>query len=427
MMHQISRRTMIQQVSAATAAALSGHRLSFGNEDPLQPKLVAGVVSAYYHNSHADMIIGRILNGWNHDGGPGPALKLASLYVDQFPKKDLARELAKKHGFPIFDNIADAVTLGRNKTAVDGVISVVEHGNYPSSDLGQRLYPRFRFLNEIAKAFESTGRVVPVFSDKHLGPAWSDAQKMYRRAKQLGIPFMAGSSLPVTFRKPDQTVPLGADFKEIVGIGYGGLDSYGFHTLALLQAIAERRSGGETGIEWVRCIQGKEIWNVIDEGFVSEALFNAVLDVTPHGNRDRLRQLTGDRVALYQFQYRDGLRGAAFMLNGVARGMSVGVHVKGEKLPTAFNGELRDEPRFPHFSYLLKAIERMIHTGRPSYPVERTYLVSGLLDRLLTSRVGGHQKRETPELAIAYKPVDYPFGPRPDLSLDPRSKAVISK
>ena len=127
---------------------------------------------------------------------------LASLYTDQVPESDISRELAVKYGVPIFPTIREALTLGGDSLAVDGVVLVGEHGTYPFNEKGQHMYPRRRFFEETVAVFKQSGRVVPVFNDEHLAWNWEDAKWMYDTASEMKIPFMAGSSMPVSPRIP---------------------------------------------------------------------------------------------------------------------------------------------------------------------------------------------------------------------------------
>jgi len=408
--------TRREWLAGSAAALLSGGLLRAEPASPITPKPVAAVVTVYQKGLHADVLLGKILAGWNQDGGPGPALKLASLYVDQFTSKDLSRSLSKQYDFPIFDTIEGAVTVGGQSIPVDGVISIGEHGEYPWNEKGQHLYPRRRFFEEITETFKKYDRVVPVFSDKHIGPQWADAKWIYDRAQSMKVPFMAGSSLPLSYRSPEITVPLDCEIEAAVGIGYSGLDIYGAHALDCFQSLVERRRGAETGVKWVQCLQGTEMWKAVDQHVPPDLLHSALSVVTTQPTD--MRQ--NDKACLFLFQYNDGLQGAILMLTGWAAGNAIAIKLKGQQPILATRFEERPKPYFPHFAYLLKGIERMVHTGKASYPVERTLLTAGILDRVLTSHAQEHEQILTPELAIQYQPVDYPHAPLPELTSDPR-------
>lgn len=410
----LPRRQFLRGAAAATLSATGALSMPEPGRAAVpvpsfeEKKKVGAVVTIYRRNSHADVILTKILEGWRHDGGAGPNLQLAALYVDQFPKGDMARELAKKHGFTIVDRIEDAVTLGTNRLAVDGVISIGEHGDYPYNDLGQHLYPRKRFLDGILRGFAACGEVTPVFSDKHLGPQWEDAQAMYRAARTAEVPFMAGSSIPVSFRKPDLDLPVDTPLDAAVGIGYGGFESYGFHTLEFFQTLVEKRSRRETGVRQLQCLTGAEMLKAIDRGVVDAEVFAAALAATPHRQGVQLSDLDPQRTGLFVLDYVDGFRGTVLMLQGLSTGFGAAVR-RADGTVQACEAEGRSEPRYPHFAFLLHAIEKMIHSGKPSYPVERTLLVSGVLDRALRSRQAGGQQIRTPELSIEYRCRDYPY------------------
>ena len=141
------------------------------------PKRIAAIVTEYRHNSHADVIVGRLVESHTLDGkGEFPNLKLVSLYTDQVPTNDTSRALMKQHGIPIYDKIEDALTLGTGKLAVDGVLLVAEHGKYPKNETGNVIWPKREMFEAITKVFRDSKASVPVFCDKHLADNWRDAK-----------------------------------------------------------------------------------------------------------------------------------------------------------------------------------------------------------------------------------------------------------
>ena len=412
MSDQIKRREFLQQSAGWAGAAALGAAFT----DPVaasgREKLpVAGIATVYHRNSHADVILGKILEGYDQQGGHGPGLKLVSLYVDQVPQGDLSRKLAKKYNVPIFDSIEGAVTVGGNGIPVAGVLSIGEHGNYPyDANTHQHKYPRRRFFDAITAAFRKHGKVVPVFNDKHLAWNFRDARHMYDTARRMKIPFMAGSSIPVAWRQPGLTLPMNCEIESTVGIGYGGMESYGFHALEGLQCMLERRKGGETGVASVQAVKGDGIWQAEKDGWWSRDLMETALAASQPGfKRDGWESRLRKDSAFYLIQYRDGLQATLAMANGVSGNFGFAAKLKGEAKPAACRHALEDKRPYGHFAHLVKGIEQMVHTGKPAYPVERTLLTTGILDRAMHSLADGQKTYNTPELAIAYKAVDWPF------------------
>jgi hypothetical protein len=385
-----------------------------------EPKRVAAVVTEYRHWSHADVIVGKILEGYVHDGKAGPNLRLVSLYADQFPANDMARDLSRKHGFALHDSIAGALTLGGNSLAVDGVICIGEHGKYPTNARGQILYPRRRFFEEVCKVLQASKRSVPVFSDKHLSAEWRDAKWMYDRARQMFMPLLAGSSVPVTWRRPELKLPMDCELVEAVQIGYGPLEGYGFHALEGLQCMAERRKGGETGVKAVQCLRGAEMWKALDGGRWSKPLLEAAMGLVPaHATGDYREATVGAKEGgVFLIEYRDGFRAAVAMMNGWIHegdggGFTFAGRIRGQEKPEATQFYLQGLDPFGHFIALVKAIDAMMQSGHAPYPVERTLLTTGILDALMTSAAERGRRLETQHLAIEYKPVDYAFATEP--------------
>ncbi|HEY8503471.1 MAG TPA: hypothetical protein VIL46_02740, partial [Gemmataceae bacterium] len=249
----MNRRTFLRRAAASGGLALlPAHAAAdFPRSQPPPrerppTKKVAVVTSAYYYLSHAYHLCGRLLYGYLRGGEfHHPDIGLASLFVEQVKDDDLSRGLARRHGFRLSPTIEDALTLGTGKLAVDGVLLVAEHGDYPYNAKGQKLYPRYPYFKEIVKVFRRSGRGVPVFCDKHLSYDFGQAKEMVGTAREMGFPLFAGSSLPITWRRPELELPLGAKVGEALVASRGELEIFGIHALEALQCMVERRTKGQ--------------------------------------------------------------------------------------------------------------------------------------------------------------------------------------
>jgi hypothetical protein len=393
---------------------------------------VAAVVTEYRPLSHADVLVTKLLQGYDLFWTPiEPRVEVVSLYLDQVPANDIGREIAARHGVPIYPTIREALTLGGDELAVDGVILVGEHGDYALNEKGQKLYPRRRFFEETVNVFRDSGRVVPVFTDKHLSYNWPDSKWIYDTAVEMDIPLMAGSSMPIAFRCPPGTVPLDSEVEEIVAVAHGPLESYGYHVLEIAQSLAERRRGYETGVAAVTCLYDDAFWAAWDaQDRWSRALQTAAIGAIAHQEGEARAFYDGRRAAgtvrqtvrppkgtppaapytgaerAFLVEYRDGLQVTVLMLAGYALDWGAAVRVKGSAEPLAFSFIQDRTSAHSNFSHLSYMVEEHVRNGKPPYPVERTLLASGLIDAAMTSHYEDGRRVETPHLEIKYSPAD---------------------
>jgi len=422
------RRFLKLSAPALMGGGLTSVASSWGiAQQDTKPIPVAALITAYYPVSHADVIVSKILEGYQRNGGePQSGLKLVSMVVEQQHQHDISQALAERYGIRLCKTIDEAITLGTEKVQVAGVLSIAEHGDYPLTPVTQqKMYPRRRYFDETVATFNRRGEAVPYFNDKHLSYRWEDAQAMVEIARKLNFPLLAGSSLPLTWRFPELELPFDCEIEAALTIGYGPIEDYGFHALEAHQCMIERRRGGEAGIREVEVAVGKDILATKRAGVWSSELFAAARSVMPGHPTDTADwdPVTTEFVdsrhqpAAYLMTHSDGLRSAVIMTAGFSGGFAFACKLKGEQKPLACWFKLQDWGVFGHFAFLLDAFEDTIRNDRAAYPIERTLMTTGVLDRCmqLVSRGGGRQA--TPELEFAYRASDWTFANHPQSRL----------
>jgi len=380
-------------------------------------KRLAIITTVWKYLSHAQHMGDRFLVGYPWEGRwHRPEMDVVALYVDQKPEGDQSQIRADEFKFKVYPTIAETLLCGTERLAVDGVLIIGEHGDYPVNAKGQVLYPRYEFFEQCVDVFDKDGRGVPVFNDKHLSYSFEKASQMVAAGKRLKFPMLAGSSLPVTWRLPSVEVPLDATIEEALMVGVGSSDPMDFHALEAMQCMLERRRNGETGVKAVQLIQGPAVWQAGKDGRWSRRLLEAALarSTSMSGNATKdgrpqdlthsgeLEELVKDPAA-YLIEYNDGLRATLLMINGAVSDFTFACRVRG--MPQILSTQFL-LPALPNVAYsacLMNKVEEMIATGKAPYPVERTQLVSGILDFCLESKVQANQRLDTPQLNVKYR------------------------
>jgi hypothetical protein len=393
---------------------------------------IAALCTMYYPWSHADVIVTRWLDPHPHDAVMGfrPQSHITSLFVMQTPQGDpppadwfrispkdrsdkydpsfdISQEVAAAYGVPMFGSIRDALTLGGDTLAVDAVLLIGEHGDFPENEYGQKLYPRKEMWDEVIAVFRESGRVVPVFVDKHLSWNMDWAREMVSTAQAMGVPLFAGSSIPITGPKHDLFLPATPDIAESLGLFYVGAETYGIHSMEFVQSLIEQRAGGEQGIVAMTAFEGEAVWEALANGAWSRALFEATLAACPHKQagdyRENCAKSSTAPVAVV-CEHAGGHRQTHVMLHGHLHAFAAGL-------------KLRDDPRHfvtycdtsaanvfvINFANLCREIERFFATGVSPAHIERLLLTTLEVATMMQALKDSPGRRiETPHLRIAY-------------------------
>jgi hypothetical protein len=383
------RRDFLPTVGLAAAGAA-------GAQPPKTP--IGAVVTAYYRNSHADVFVGNMLRGFHWGGRRRDGdLRIAAMYLEQAKSNDIGKAEAAKHGIPLVGTVAGAIPAG-----VRGVVLIGEHGDYPTNEKGQKLYPRYELMEKIVDAYRATGRALPLFVDKHFSTEWRKAKRMFDWSRELKFPLIAGTSITLTWRRPELELDLETPVRRAVGYWYGHKEAYGYHGLETFQCMVERRRGGETGVAWVQCLEGPDVWRWSGENPWARELLEEAMRHDDTLRRGRVEDNVKEPVA-FLVGYRSGLTGVVYLLTGHTEQAGFAAEIEGRSDPVACCFRTQWGRPWSHGNGLSFWVERTMVEGREFYPPERTLLATGLTESLVDSSFQRGRRIDTPHLDVRYR------------------------
>jgi hypothetical protein len=405
----ITRREMLGLTGIAGLAALTGSSTpAFAQSTQKRPRIACLVSYWGAPRSHADWIITKLLDGYWWNGAHTPSrVDIVSVYINQYETSILGQKICKSKNIPIYKSVGEAVTLGGKELAVDGVVIVAEHGEYPTNLKGQWMLPRWWIYQQVVRVFEQSKRSVPVFNDKHLSYNWDEAKWMFDKSRELNFPLTGGSSIPVYYRKPEIELDNDTPIKTSVVVGGAADEGALFHCVDVLQAFVERRKGGESGVKAVQCIRGPETWEWTDR---NPWAGNLLESIRKNFNLDPGHFQKIDKANVCIVEYNDGTKAAVFSGDDV--GWTYAGEIEGRKAPAIISmlgwpgpfSQYHASNSQPHW------ITEMMVTGKEPFNAERLLLSTGIVSYNMDSnwengRYSAVGRRiETPFMNMRYHP-----------------------
>jgi hypothetical protein len=185
-----------------------------------------------------------------------------------------------------------------------------------------------------------------------------------------------------------------------------------------VQGMVERRNGGASGVKWMQAYRGEDFSKAHEEGIWSKDLVESALcrshtlkparqgfnDILP--SVADMWRLVKDPAA-YHYEHLDGVKCTVLMMSGLVEDFNFAARLEGRAQIFSTQMYLPMPPARTSlanfFSPLVNNFEKMFLTGRPTYPVERTLLTTGLTAAGMES-LYRKQRFETPHLNISYQP-----------------------
>ena len=140
----------------------------------------------------------------------------------------------------------------------------------------------------------------------------------------------------------------------------------GFHNLEFIQALLERRRGGETGVAAVTAVTGPKLGPALAAPALDTDLLSCALGSLGLVPDDPLAFVGGSADDLFLIRYTDGTRLTVINLD-LPGDHRIGGAVRGPENSVALSAWFSD-PDHGNFTFLVRQIEQLILTGPAALP-----------------------------------------------------------